>query len=105
MRAPSLARKNPQTRSCGNKLQLCPERNNTKTRGLDGERVTYIGLSKGHLASICRSQRVEKKLPLAGEASLRSRTTPCESPGPHVLGHVHGVGAAAGTSDHVEEGH
>jgi len=67
--------------------------------------VAYIGLSKGQSANMFRSQRVEKRLSLAGAKSLRSRTKPCESPGPHVLGHVHGVGAAAGASDHAEEGH
>jgi hypothetical protein len=30
-------------------------------------------------------------------------STPFTSPGPNDLGYVHGVGAAAGNSDHVEE--
>jgi hypothetical protein len=30
---------------------------------------------------------------------------PFTSPGPNVLGYVHGVGAAAGNSDHVGEGY
>ena len=34
---------------------------------------------------------------------MKSRRTPCTSPGPDVFGYVHGVGAAAGNSDHVEE--
>jgi hypothetical protein len=41
--------------------------------------------------------------PSAGAASLKSRRAPCTSPGPNVLGYVHGVGAAAGNSDHVGE--
>jgi len=55
------------------------------------------------LANICRSPRDEKKAPTARAANLKSRRTPCTSPGPNVLGNVHGVGAAAGNSDHVEE--
>jgi len=34
---------------------------------------------------------------------LKSRRTPCTSQGPNVLGYVHGVGAAAGNSDHAGE--
>ena len=32
-----------------------------------------------------------------------SYNLPFTSPGPNVLGYAHGVGAAAGKSDHVEE--
>jgi hypothetical protein len=56
------------------------------------------------LASIYRNPCAEKKLHSAGAESLRSHRAPCISPGPGVLGHAHGVDAAAGTSDHVEEG-
>ena len=34
---------------------------------------------------------------------MKSRRAPWTSPDPIVLGYVHGVGAAAGNSDHVEE--
>jgi hypothetical protein len=60
-------------------------------------------LLKKYLANICRSQRDEKKAPSARAANLMSRRAPCTSPDPNVLGYVHGVGAAAGNSDHVEE--
>jgi len=46
--------------------------------------VTCVGLLKKYLANICRSPRDEKKAPSARAANLKSRRTPCTSPGPNV---------------------
>ena len=56
-------------------------------------------------AIICINPRAEKKLSSAGAASSRSRKAKPLSSGPNFLGYVHFVGAAAGTSDRVEEGY
>jgi len=69
--------------------------------------VTYVELSKYYLASNYRSPRVARReeASLGRGRNLRSRRAPFTTPGPNVLGYIHGVGAAAGNSDHVEEGY
>jgi len=106
-----LARTKPQTRSFGRNSHMRPERDDTETRGsrekLDKEtgRVVYVWPSKYSFAYICRSPRSENKLQPAGAACLWSRKVPFTSPVPSILGHIHDVGAAAGTSYHSEEGY
>jgi hypothetical protein len=72
----------------------------------DGGKFAFVGLSMYYFENIFRSStRVEKKLISARAASIRSRRTSLKSPGPVVLEHAHGFGAAAGTSNRAEEGY
>jgi hypothetical protein len=80
-----------------------PERDDTETRG-------PRGLGKGGVCGVVEvvlgeylpkpTQREEVALP-PGQKACKSRRTPCTSPGLNVLGYVHGIGAAAGNSDHA----
>ena len=81
-----------------------PERDDTETRGPRGlGKGDVRGVVEVVLGEYLPKPRDEKKAPSARAANLKSRRAPCTSPGPDVLGYAHGVGAAAGNSDHAEE--
>ena len=99
-----VTRRETQTQSCGSNLRMRLERDDTETRGLRGLGMGDVrGVVEVVLGEHLPKPHDEEKAPSARAANLKSRRTPCTSPGPTVIGYVHGVGAAAGNSDHVEE--